>query len=33
MTKTCAKIVARHDVKSGESGVMPVKVMADGSLV
>ncbi len=33
MTKTFAKIGARHDVKSGESGMMPLGAMADESFV
>jgi hypothetical protein len=33
MTKTLAKIAARHDVKSGEPGMMPLGAMADGSFV
>jgi hypothetical protein len=33
VTKTFAKIAARHDVKSGEPGMMPADTMADGSFV
>jgi len=33
MTKTCAKIAAYRDVKSGEPGYMPLGAMADGSFV
>jgi hypothetical protein len=33
MTKTCAKIAARHEVKYGEPGMMPWGAMADGSFV
>jgi hypothetical protein len=33
MTKTCAEIAARHDVKSGEPGMMRLDAMADGFFV
>jgi len=33
MTKTFAKIPARHNLKSGEQGMMPLGTMADGSFV
>ena len=33
MTKTCAKIEAHHNVKSGELGMMPLGAMGDGSFV
>jgi hypothetical protein len=33
MTKTLAKIAARHDVKSGEPGTIPLGAMAGGSFV
>ncbi|UCD81563.1 MAG: hypothetical protein JSW26_09120, partial [Desulfobacterales bacterium] len=33
MTKTFPKIAARHDLKSGEPGIMPLGAMADGSSV
>jgi len=33
MTKTFTKIAARHDVKSGEPGMLPLDAIADGSFV
>jgi hypothetical protein len=33
MTKTFAKITARHDVKSGEPGMMPLEAISDGFFV
>jgi hypothetical protein len=33
MTKTCAQIAGRRNVKSGEPGMMPLRAMAGGSFV